>query len=49
LDMIVISRDVEGASCEELVWLIKLVFTMPFYNAFKAQPVCLLDCYIVGL
>jgi hypothetical protein len=33
LDMVAISRDVESASCEELGWLIKLMFTVPFYSA----------------
>jgi hypothetical protein len=49
LDTIAISHDVEGASCEELGWLTKLVFTVPFYSACRAQPLCLLGCYIMGL
>jgi hypothetical protein len=27
----------------------KIVFTVPFYHACGAQPLCLLDCYTVGL
>jgi hypothetical protein len=27
----------------------KLVFTAPFYSAYKGLPLCLLDCYVAGL
>jgi hypothetical protein len=27
----------------------KIIFTVPFYHSYGAQPLCLLGCYIVGL
>jgi hypothetical protein len=35
-DTVVISLNVEGASCEELGWRVKLMFTAPFYSACRA-------------
>jgi hypothetical protein len=49
LDTVVVSRDVEGASYEELGWRVKLKFTVPFYSACRAQLLCLLDYYTMGL
>jgi hypothetical protein len=49
LDTVVVSRDVEGASYEELGWRVKLMFTVPFYSSCRAQLLCLLDYYTMGL
>jgi hypothetical protein len=49
LDTVVVSRDVEGASYGELGWRVKLMFTVPFYSACRAQLLCLLDYYTMGL
>jgi hypothetical protein len=27
----------------------KIVFTLPFYRVYGAQPLCLIGCYTVGL
>jgi hypothetical protein len=48
LDTIVVSYDVEDMSYEESVTR-KLIFTVPFYHDYGAQPLCLLDYYTVGL
>jgi hypothetical protein len=48
LDTVVASLTIEGASCGGLVWRVKLVFTVPFYSVYRAQPLCLLGCYTMG-
>jgi hypothetical protein len=49
LDIVALSYDVEGASCEELGWCVKLIFIVHFYSGCKAQLLCLLGCYTMGL